>query len=115
MPTTELLNTGDYVVIVVYLVGVVAFGSFMARGQETSDDYFLAGQRMHWFPLALSIWASLTSATSMLEGPAYGYSQDLQYVPPLAPADFASTVDQLLDTGRRSSWLMVVRDVIGVR
>ena len=94
MPTTELLSTGDYVVIVVYLVGVVAFGSIAARGQKTSDDYFLAGRRMHWFPLALSIWASLTSANSMLGGPAYGYSQDLQYVPmlvvPILAAMFAT-------------------------
>ena len=58
MPNHELLTTLDYVLIVVYLVGVVVFGSFMARGQKTSDDYFVAGRSMHWFPLALSIWAS---------------------------------------------------------
>jgi len=81
MPNHELLTTLDYVLIVVYLVGVVVFGSFMPRGQKTSDDYFVAGRSMHWFPLALSIWASLTSANSMLGGPAYGYSQDLQYLP----------------------------------
>ena len=80
MSSTELLRTPDYVLIAVYLVGIIVVGSLLARGQKTSDDYFVAGRRMHWFPLALSIWASLTSANSMLGGPAYGYSQDLQYV-----------------------------------
>lgn len=81
MSSTELLRTPDLVLIVVYLVGTIVVGSLLARGQKTSDDYFVAGRKMHWFPLALSIWASLTSANSMLGGPAYGYSQDLQYVP----------------------------------
>ena len=78
---TGLLLTTDYVVIVVYLVGIVIMGSLFARGQKNSDDYFVASRRMHWFPLALSIWASLTSANSMLGAPSYGYSQDLQQVP----------------------------------
>ena len=81
MPSTELLQTADFILIVVYLVGTIVVGSMLARGQKTTDDYFVAGRKMHWFPLALSIWASLTSANSMLGGPAYGYSQDLQYVP----------------------------------
>ena len=78
---TQLLASFDYVVIAIYLVGIIAIGSFLARGQKDCDDYFVAGRRMHWFPLALSIWASLTSANSMLGAPAYAYSQDLQQVP----------------------------------
>ena len=74
MSSTELLRTPDYVLMAVYLVGIIVVGLLLARGQKTSDDYFVAGRRMHWFPLALSIWASLTSANSMLGGPAYGYS-----------------------------------------
>ena len=81
MPNTGLLNTTDYALIIIYLLGVVAFGSFMARGQKTSEDYFVAGRQMHWFPVALSLWASLTSANSMLGAPSYGYSQDLQQIP----------------------------------
>jgi Na+/proline symporter len=81
LATTKLLQTTDHVVIGVYLVGIIVAGSLFARGQKTSDDYFVASRRMHWFPLALSIWASLTSANSMLGAPSYGYSQDLQYVP----------------------------------
>gem|GEM_PF-605553 len=78
---TQLLMPADYVVILVYLAGIIILGSWFARGQKTTDDYFVASRRMHWFPLALSIWASLTSANSMLGAPSYAYSQDLQYVP----------------------------------
>ena len=82
MATSELLTTGDFCMIALYLVVVVTIGILAGRGQKTSEDYFLAGRQMHWFPLALSIWASLTSANSMLGAPSYGYSQDLQYIVP---------------------------------
>ena len=78
---TQLLLPVDYVVILVYLAGIVTLGCWFARGQKNTDDYFVASRRMHWFPLALSIWASLTSANSMLGAPSYAYSQDLQQVP----------------------------------
>lgn len=82
MANSELLTTGDFCMIALYLVVVVTIGILAGRGQKTSEDYFVAGRQMHWFPLALSIWASLTSANSMLGAPSYGYSQDLQYIVP---------------------------------
>ena len=42
MSSTELLRTPDYVLIAVYLVGIIVVGSLLARGQKTSDDYFVA-------------------------------------------------------------------------
>ena len=84
MNNLGLLTSVDYTMIVSYLAVVVAIGCWLGRGQATPDDYFVAGRRMHWFPLGLSIWASLTSANSMLGAPSYGYSQDLQYVIPIA-------------------------------
>ena len=88
----QLLGTTDYVVIAVYLAGIIIMGSLFARGQKNSEDYFLASRRMHWFPLALSIWASLTSANSMLGAPSYGYSQDLQQVLPVMLIGLAGAV-----------------------
>ena len=87
-----LLKPLDYVLIVLYLGGIVVMGSLFARGQKSSDDYFVAGRSMHWIPLALSIWASLTSANSMLGAPAYAYSQDLQQVPVAGLMGFISAV-----------------------
>ena len=70
----------DYSIIIVYLLGTVAIGTWFHRRQKSTEDYFVAGRRMHWIPLALSIWSGLTSANSMIGGPGYAYAHDLQQV-----------------------------------
>ncbi len=76
-----LLTAGDWVAIGIYLVGMVVLGWWISRHQKTSEDYFVAGRRMGWFTLAISIWVSLTSANSMLGCPGYAYEHDLQFIP----------------------------------
>ncbi len=92
LAATQLLLPLDYAIIGVYLTGVVTMGAMFARGHKNSDDYFLASRRMHWFPLALSIWASLTSANSMLGAPGYAFAHDLQKVPQVIIAVMATSV-----------------------
>lgn len=70
----------DYSIILVYLLGTVAIGTWFHRRQKSTEDYFVASRRMHWIPLALSIWSGLTSANSMIGGPGYAYAHDLQQV-----------------------------------
>ena len=36
-------------VLVVYLVGIVAFGLWAGRGNRKIDDFFLAGREMRWW------------------------------------------------------------------
>jgi len=70
----------DYAIICVYLLGTVAIGTWFHRRQKSTEDYFVASRRMHWIPLALSIWSGLTSANSMIGGPGYTYAHDLQQI-----------------------------------
>ena len=76
-----LLTNIDYVVIVVYLVGMIGLGFWFSRYQKTSEDYFVAGRRMGWFVLSISVWVSLCSANTMLGAPGYEYAHDLQMIP----------------------------------
>ena len=92
LAATQLLLPLDYLIIGAYLVGIVVMGLLFARGQKTSDDYFVASRRMHWFPLALSIWASLTSANSMLGAPGYAFAHDLQQVSQVVIAVIAAAI-----------------------
>ncbi len=78
---TGLLSGIDYAAIIVYLLGMIGLGVWFSRFQKTSEDYFVAGRRMGWFVLSISIWVSLTSANSMLGCPGYAYKHDLQFVP----------------------------------
>lgn len=60
-----LLTNVDYAVIAVYLLGMIGLGFWISRRQKTAEDYFLAGRRMGWFILSISIWISICSANSM--------------------------------------------------
>lgn len=65
----------DYLIIALYLLGVVGVGLYLARGVETSADYFLAGRRLPFWMIGLSIVATDIGATSLigLGGEAYRY------------------------------------------
>jgi len=57
------LNFLDIGVFVLYFVGIVAFGLFMARKEKkTTKDYFLAGDRLPWYVIGSSLTASNISA-----------------------------------------------------
>lgn len=65
----------DVAVTVVYFVGVVAHGLWESRGQETPDEYFLAGRRLPWYLVGFSLFASNMSGASFvgLMGASYEY------------------------------------------
>ncbi len=84
--TSTHLYAVDIVVVVVYLVAVIAKGAMFAKKQKGVDDYFLAGRKMGWFAVGISIMASVFSAITYLGGPAETFGHDLQY-----PMGFIST------------------------
>ena len=69
--TFGLANT---IVLILYITAMFAIGLYFARRQKDSEEFFLAGRRMPWLPVALSMYASLTSATTYLVLPGMGYS-----------------------------------------
>ena len=72
----QAFGTTNYIVLAIYIAAMFGIGIFFARRQHTRADFFLAGRRMPWLPVALSMFASLTSATTylVLPGKAYGGS-----------------------------------------
>lgn len=59
----------DHLVIAVYLAAMIAMGAWFSRRQRTDEEYFLGGRRMPWFPVGISIIASLLSAITYLAEP----------------------------------------------
>ena len=59
----------DYVVVGIYLLGVLAVGVYFSRHQSRSEDYFVGGRQMPWLAVGLSIMASLLSTISYLASP----------------------------------------------
>jgi SSS family transporter len=64
------MNWLDYSVIIVYLVAFLAMG-YLFKENKNSEDYFLGGKSMGWFPLSLSTMATQLSAISFISAPAF--------------------------------------------
>ncbi len=69
------LSTLDLTIVVVYLVGVTAFGLWASRGIRTTKDFFLAGRSLPWWVAGMSMVVSDIGAKDMigLAGDAYRY------------------------------------------
>ncbi len=72
----------DWLVICIYLGGTGVLFSYFAKKRKNLQDFLLAGRKMGWFPLALSILASGVSAISMLGTPTYIFRENLQMAIP---------------------------------
>lgn len=79
MPKMANFSWLDYTIFGAYLLASVAIGLFSARGQETMKDYFLAGQKMNRFVVAITIFAALFSGISYLAGPAEVYQNGFAF------------------------------------
>ena len=64
----------NYAVLFFYLAGMLVIGALLSRRQRTGEDYFLAGRRMPWLPVAMSMFASVTSAVTFMGVPAISFS-----------------------------------------
>jgi SSS family solute:Na+ symporter len=68
------LGATDYVVIALYLVAITAFGSWFAKFQKTTRDYFLADRSSPWWAICFTIVATETSTLSFIGVPAQAYT-----------------------------------------
>lgn len=67
------LSPIDVGIIVAYFLGMVALGLYLSRKSEGAEDYFLAGRKMTWPFIGLSLFASNISSQTLvgLSGDAY--------------------------------------------
>jgi len=68
--------TVDYVVLGLYLAGMLGIGVYFARGQKTEDDYLMGGRNMNWFLVAMAACATLFSGVSVTGHPGYVFAHD---------------------------------------
>ena len=64
----------DYIIIAIYLLMMVILGTFIGRRQHNTEDFFLAGRSLRWWPIAISLFASLFSAISYIAIPGEGFN-----------------------------------------
>src|ERR671915_2543853 len=74
------LSLVDYVVIAAYLAAITAFGSWFARFQKTTRDYFLTGRTVPWWGICFTIVATETSTLSFIGVPAGAYTGNMAFL-----------------------------------
>ncbi len=66
------MKTIDYLVVILYLAALLGIGWRFRTGQESGREYFLAGRRMGYFPIGLSVMVTSFSAINFLALPGGG-------------------------------------------
>src|ERR671915_1013869 len=65
----------DLAIIFGYLIGVVLIGTWFARKQETTRDYFLGDRNVPWWAIAASIVATETSTITFISVPGIAFAR----------------------------------------
>jgi SSS family solute:Na+ symporter len=81
----ERLGTwADYLIVVLYFVGILGFGVFFSRYSRSTKDFFFGGQRFSWWLIAASLVATGIGSYSFLKysqaGFIRGMSSTLTYL-----------------------------------
>lgn len=73
-------RTPDYVIIIVYLVGVAVFGIISGGRQRSLKDYFAGSKSVPWWAVCFSIVAAETSALTFISVPGLAYTANLNFL-----------------------------------
>ncbi len=61
----------DWLIVICYALGLVVIGWRLGLKQKDLADYYLAGRKIHWFPIGISTMATQLSAISFISAPAF--------------------------------------------
>ena len=74
----------DYAIMIAYFVAILILGTWFARRQKTTRDFFFGGQRFTWWLIAFSLIATTVGSYSFVKysnmGFAYGLSSSQAYL-----------------------------------
>ncbi len=76
----RLLSVADWLVIVVYLMGMIVLGVWFGKDQRNARDYFLGSRNLPWWSVGASIIATETSALTFIGVPALAFGGDLAFI-----------------------------------
>ena len=65
----------DLLIIFGYLIGIVLFGTWFGRKQQTTSDYFLGDRSVPWWAVAFSIVATETSTITFISVPGIAFAR----------------------------------------
>ncbi len=76
LPRINIQNA-DYVVLILYMFGILACGMFFGRNTKSTSDFFFGGQRFSWWLIGMSCIATLIGSYSFINYSERGYMNGL--------------------------------------
>ncbi|MBM4172343.1 MAG: sodium:solute symporter family protein [Ignavibacteria bacterium] len=70
-------STTDWVVMFVYFFGIMLFGSYFAKYNRTTTDFFFGGRRFAWWLITVSIVATGVGSHSFVKYSAKGFEHGI--------------------------------------
>ena len=74
------VNSLDYAVLLVTLLGIAAYGTWRTRGRSDLRTYLTGAGTTGWFTIGVSVMATQASATTFLSTPGQGYQDGIGFV-----------------------------------
>src|SRR3984885_3107473 len=72
--------TLDWIVLLVTLTAMIAYGLYKGGLQTGADSYLLAGRQMPWYIVLLGVMATQASAITFLSAPGQAYTDGMRFV-----------------------------------
>jgi len=77
-------TTLDQIIIIVYFIAILLFGSYFGRYAKTTSDFFFGGRRFAWWLITISIVATGVGSHSFIKYSSkafqYGFSSTMTYM-----------------------------------
>jgi len=70
----------DWIVLVITLTGIIAYGLYKGRSSHNLDGYFLSDRSLPWGLILLSIMGTQASAITFLSAPGQAYTDGMRFV-----------------------------------
>jgi SSS family solute:Na+ symporter len=74
------MSKPDWIVLIVTLAGIVAYGLYKSRTSKNLEGYFLSNRSMPWYLVLLSIMGTQASAITFLSAPGQAFTDGMRFV-----------------------------------
>ena len=74
------MSSPDWIVLIVTLVGIIAYGMRKGSSNKNLDGYFLSDRSVPWYMVLLSIMGTQASAVTFLSAPGQAYTDGMRFV-----------------------------------
>ncbi len=89
-------STLDWIIFGAYFLILILTSIMLSQGKiKSTRDYFVAGNTVPMFAVAVSVLATSQSAATFLGAPEYSYGKDLTFIGFYFSAFFAVTICEL--------------------